>query len=132
MSDFALPEGDDPRRRQSTLALSDITMEALRAGDVSPEDVTIRRSTLEAQASQAMAEGYPQLARNFLRAAELTAVPGPMLLEIYEKLRPKRARYDELLSLSQEIIARFDAPETGAYIREAAEAYRLKSLLHDP
>lgn len=121
----------DPRRQESALSAEDITIDRLRAGEISSEDVTIRRRTLQAQAAKAVAEGFPQLARNFQRAAELTAIPGPMLLEIYEKLRPKRSRYEELLSLSQEVIARFDAPETGAYIREAAEAYRIKALLRD-
>ncbi|MFV0476017.1 MAG: diol dehydratase small subunit [Pikeienuella sp.] len=121
----------DPRRRESQMNPEEITLDALREGRIAPEDVTIRRRTLQAQADQAVAEGYPQLARNFARAAELTAIPGPMLMEIYEKLRPRRSRYDELLALSQEIIARFDAPETGAYIREAAEAYRKKGLLRD-
>ena len=125
------PKDMDPRRQESALSAEDITMDRLRAGQISPEDVTIRRRTLEAQAARAVTEGFPQLARNFTRAAELTAIPGPMLLDIYEKLRPKRARYDELLSLSQEVIARFDAPETGAYIREAAEAYFKKGLLRD-
>jgi propanediol dehydratase small subunit len=50
-------------------------------------------------------------------------------LAAYEKLRPYRASYFELLSLSQEIAARYDAPETGEYIRQAAEAYRDKGLL---
>lgn len=130
MSD--LPEMDeDPRRRESAMSPSDITLENLRAGGISPEDVTIRRRTLEAQAEQAIAEGYPQLARNFRRAAELTAIPGPMLLDIYDKLRPRRSRYDELLALSQEVAARFDAPETGSYIREAAEIYRAEGLLRE-
>ena len=120
---------DDPRRRESTLTPDQITMAALRDGTLQPEDVTIRRRTLEAQADKAQAEGFPQLARNFRRAAELTAIPAPVLLDLYEKLRPKRARYEELLALSQTIIARYDAPETGAYIREAAEAYRSKGLV---
>lgn len=121
----------DPRRRESAMAPEDITLEALREGKIHPEDVTIRRRTLEAQAERAQAEGFPQLARNFRRAAELTAIPAPVLLDLYEKLRPKRARYEELLALSQEIIGRFDAPETGAYIREAAEIYRSKGLALD-
>lgn len=123
--------GEDPRRKESRMAPEEITLEALRDGRVTTEDVTIRRRTLEAQAERAVAEGYPQLARNFRRAAELTMVPGETLLEIYEKLRPKRASHGELLALSQEIIARFDAPETGAFIREAAEAYRRKGLLRE-
>lgn len=123
--------GADPRRRESRIAPEEITLEGLRNGHVTIEDVTIRRRTLEAQAQRAVAEGYPQLARNFQRAAELTMVPGETLLAIYEKLRPKRATYGELLALSQEIAARYDAPETGAFIREAAEAYQRKGLLRD-
>lgn len=122
------PSDDDPRRRESTVTPEQITMAALRDGTLQPEDVTIRRRTLQAQADKAQAEGFPQLARNFRRAAELTAIPAPVLLDLYEKLRPKRARYEELLALSQTIIARYDAPETGSYIREAAEAYRSKGL----
>jgi propanediol dehydratase small subunit len=124
--------GEDPRRKESGIAPEEITLAALRDGRITTEDVTIRRQTLEAQAQRAEAEGYPQLARNFRRAAELTAVPGETLLDIYEKLRPKRASHGELLALSQEVIARFDAPETGAFIREAAEAYRRKGLLREP
>ncbi|MBD1206564.1 MAG: glycerol dehydrogenase [Rhodobacteraceae bacterium] len=111
------------------MAPEEITLQALREARITPEDVTIRRRTLEFQAERAAAEGYPQLARNFRRAAELTAVPGDALLVLYEKLRPKRSTHGELLALSQEIIARYDAPETGAYIREAAEAYLRKGLL---
>ena len=125
------PSDDDLRRRESTLRPEEITMAALRAGRVQPEAVTIRRRTLEAQAATAAAEGFPQLARNFRRAAELTAIPAPVLMDLYEKLRPKRARYEELLALSQTITARYDAPETGTYIREAAEVYRKKGLVRE-
>ncbi|MCA3450544.1 MAG: glycerol dehydrogenase [Rhodobacter sp.] len=128
-----MPDRDDaekdPRRKESLLPPEEITLQGLRDSRVAPEDVTIRRRTLEAQAERAVAEGYPQLARNFRRAAELTAVPGDTLLVLYEKLRPRRSTHGELLALSQEIIARYDAPETGAYIREAAEAYLRKGLL---
>ena len=123
-------DGDaDPRRSPRTVSPLEVTLEAVRLGQLHPEDLTIRRDTLLAQAQRAEAEGYPQLGRNFRRAAELTAVPNDVLLAAYEKLRPYRASYFELLALSQEIAARYDAPETGAYIREAAEAYRDKGLL---
>ena len=120
---------DDIRRNPRTIDVRDITLDNARAGRISPEDLTIRRDTLIAQARTAEAEGYPQLARNFRRAAELTSLPNDVLLGAYEKLRPYRATYFELLALSQEIAARYDAPETGGYIREAAEAYRDKGLL---
>jgi propanediol dehydratase small subunit len=119
----------DPRRAQSGLDPARITVDNVLSGEVTPEDVTIRRANLIAQAEIARAEGQPSLARNFLRAAEMTAIPGPLLLDIYEKLRPNRSRRTDLLALSQELIARYDAPETGAYIREAAEVYAAKGLL---
>jgi propanediol dehydratase small subunit len=119
----------DPRRSVRQVDPAEITLANVRLARLSPEDLTIRRETLLLQARRAEEEGYPQLARNFRRAAELTAVPNDVLLAAYEKLRPYRATYFELLALSQEIAARYDAPETGAYIREAAEAYRDKGLL---
>ncbi|CAN5235308.1 diol dehydratase small subunit [soil metagenome] len=119
----------DPRRTLSKLDVNEITLANVRLGKVSPDDLTIRRETLLSQATLAEQEGYSQLARNFRRAAELTALPNDVLLSAYEKLRPYRATYFELLALSQEIAARYDAPETGEYIRQAAEAYRDKGLL---
>jgi propanediol dehydratase small subunit len=120
---------DDPRKSESALALEDLTLEALRAGRVAASDLTIKRTTLLDQARLADQRGYPQLARNFRRAAELTAIPNDVLIETYEKLRPYRATYYQLLSLAQEIAARYDAPETGDYIRQAAEAYQAKGLV---
>jgi propanediol dehydratase small subunit len=120
---------DDPRRAESTLGLEELTLEALRDGKVAASDLTIRRQTLLDQADLAEQRGYPQLARNFRRAAELTSIPNDVLIETYEKLRPYRATYYQLLALSQEIAARYDAPETGDYIRQAAEAYKAKGLL---
>jgi len=129
MAESGNESGADPRRKQHAADVADITLENVRLGKISAEDLTIRRGTLLQQALTAEAEGYPQLARNFRRAAELTALPNDVLLGAYEKLRPYRASYFELLSLSQEIAARYDAPETGEYIRQAAEAYRDKGLL---
>ena len=124
-----MADADDPRRRPRAVDVNEITLENVRLGKISPEDLTIRRETLLRQAEIADGEGYPQLARNFRRAAELTSLPNDVLLGAYEKLRPYRATYFELLSLAQEIAARYDAPETGGYIREAAETYRDKGLL---
>ena len=122
-------DDDDIRRPQARLAPEAITMETFRQGRITPGDITIRRETLVAQAALAEAEGYPQLARNFRRAAELTQVPNDVLIETYDRLRPHRATYYELIALAQEFAARYDAPETGEYIRQAAEAYRAKGLL---
>jgi propanediol dehydratase small subunit len=120
---------DDPRKAASRVPLSELTLANVSSGLVEAGDLTIRRETLLEQARLADSQGYPELARNFRRAAELTAIPNDVLLETYDKLRPYRATYHHLLSISQEISARYDAPETGEYIRHAAEAYRAKGLL---
>jgi propanediol dehydratase small subunit len=127
--DRKAPEEIDPRRNVSRADPASLTLEQLRAGKIMPDDVTISRETLLAQAARAEAEGYPQLARNFRRAAELTAIPNDVLLQTYDRLRPYRSTYYDLLAMSQEIAARYDAPETGEYIRQAAEAYQAKGLL---
>ena len=120
---------DDLRRPPSQVPASDLTLDNARLGKIKAEDLTIRRETLLHQAALAETQGYPELARNFRRAAELTAIANAVLLETYEKLRPFRATYHQLLSLSQEFAARYDAPETANYIRHAAETYRAKGLL---
>lgn len=120
---------DDIKRKESVLGMEELTMDSLRAGKLSPQDVTIRKSQLIAQAEYADQKGYRQLARNFRRAAELTNLPNDVLMAVYEKLRPNRSSYGELLSTSQELTARYDAPETGFYVREAAEVYRERGLL---
>lgn len=122
-------DDDDIKRKESERDLEDLNLENLRLGNLSPHDVTIRKSQLIAQAEFAEKKGYGQLARNFRRAAELTNLPNDVLMQVYEKLRPNRSSYGELLSASQELIARYDAPETGAYVREAAEIYRERGLL---
>jgi propanediol dehydratase small subunit len=80
-----------------------------------------------------IAEGYPQLARNFRRAAELTAIPATVLLATYTtSCSPNRAQLRRTAGDgARGYCARYDAPETGDYIREAAEAYRTKGLVRD-
>ena len=122
-------EPSDIRRTESNRVADDLTLANVRLGNLTPEDLVIHRTQLLAQAEFAESKGYDQLARNFRRAAELTGLPNTVLLAVYDKLRPNRSTYAELLSTSQELIARYDAPETGSYIREAAETYRERGLL---
>lgn len=81
------------------------------------------------QARFARDAGYAEVAANLERAAEMTRIPNDEILELYEALRPGRSTYYQLLSLSQQLASRYDAEHTGAYIREAAEAYRSTGLL---
>ena len=116
-------------RSASGRAVQDITLEAATSGELSAADLQIRRQTLQAQSQIAAQAGYDQLASNLARAAELTAVPNELLLQMYEMLRPRRCTYDELTALADRLIAEFDALANAQLVREAAEAYRTRNLL---
>ena len=92
-------------------------------------DFQISPDTLHKQAQIARESGYPQLAANLTRAAELTAVPNAELLQMYELLRPGRASYDTLIALAEKLETQYNAPETGKLVREAATVYKNRGLL---
>ena len=73
-------------------ALTDITLDAVLAGEVTLEDLRITPQALIDQARVATLAGRPTLGRNFERAAELISVPQDYLLKVYELLRPGRAK----------------------------------------
>ena len=116
-------------RSRTGLLLPEITLEAVRQGRVGPDDLTIHTESLQTHADIAATAGYQQLATNLRRAAELYNIPNERLLQIYESLRPRRSTYQELLALSEELIANYEAVENARFVREAAEAYRLNGLL---
>ncbi|MCX6018350.1 MAG: hypothetical protein NTZ50_07590 [Chloroflexi bacterium] len=88
----------------------------------------ISPQTLHAQARTAREAGYTQLAENFERAAELTAVPAPELLRMYELLRPGRSSQEELLAVADELEQRYNARINATFVREAAAVYLERSL----
>ena len=88
----------------------------------------ISKETLHAQAHTARAAGFTQLAENFERAAELTAVPAADLLRMYELLRPGRSSHEELLAVADELEQRHGARINAAFVREAAAVYLERGL----
>lgn len=104
-----------------------ITLDALRAGELSADDVRIHPETLERQAQVAESHGNPQLAANFRRAAELTELPDDRVMAIYEALRPGRSTVAELQALSEELES-LGAKANAALVREAAAAYADRGL----
>ncbi len=109
--------------------LSEVTAAAIAAGEVTGDDLRAHADTLRQQAQIARQGGYPQLAANLQRAAELTDVPNEELLKIYELLRPERASYDELVRLADYLEETYDAAENAAFIKDAAAVYRERNLL---
>ena len=119
----------DVLQAASGRAFRDLSMDAVVNAEITAEDLRIRAETLEAQAEIARQAGYERLASNLLRAAELTRVPNPSLLKMYEALRPNRSTYEQLLDLAVRLEEQYHAPYTAGFMREAAEVYKNRGLL---
>ncbi|MFN8375646.1 MAG: diol dehydratase small subunit [Anaerolineae bacterium] len=108
-------------------AFNDLTLDQL--DDLTADDISIHADTLRAQAEVARRAGYPQVASNLLRAAELTSVSRDDLLRIYNMLRPDHASFAELMRLAGWLETEHRALENARFVREAAEVYRQRGLL---
>jgi propanediol dehydratase small subunit len=108
-------------------AASGLTVEAVRAGDVTLPDTRIHPDVLRHQAHVAVAHANPQLAANLRRAAELTGLDDDEVLALYDRLRPGRSTPEELRHLAGDLAARsLDA--TAELFREAAAVYARRGL----
>jgi propanediol dehydratase small subunit len=109
--------------------LDDITLEALVAGDVGLEDLRITPAALKLQAEIAHAAGRPMLAKNFERAAELVDVPQDVLMQIYELLRPGRAKDKApLLAAAGVLRDKYGAATMARFVEEAAAVYERRGI----
>ncbi|GAA0254245.1 diol dehydratase small subunit [Cryptosporangium japonicum] len=122
--DAGAPDGV---RAFSGRALESVTLDAVRAGEVSTDDLRIHPETLEHQAQVAADHGNPQLAANFRRAAELTAIDDTDVMRIYEALRPRRSTFAELEEIADWLSER-GAVINAALVREAAQVYQRRGL----
>jgi len=116
-------------RTPGGLALEELTLDALRAGRLGPEEMRATAETLGLQSQVAEAAGRDQLGANLARAAELTAVPDGLVLEIYTALRPHRSTAAELDAWAERLELEFAAPLTAAFVREARAVYAARDLL---
>jgi propanediol dehydratase small subunit len=114
-------------RALSGRPVDDLTLDAVRAGEVGLADLRIHPEALERQAVIAGQHGNPQLAANLRRAAELTRLPDEEVLAIYEALRPGRSTAVELTALAASLAAR-GLPRNAALVAEAAEIYARRRL----
>ena len=122
---------DKTVRSATGRTLDDLTIEAVRAGELTAEDFRINGETLRHQAEMAEAAGYWQLGENLRRAAELTAISNEEVFDIYDALRPGRCTYHDLIALADRLEKDLAAPLTAAFVREAAEVYRQRGILRD-
>jgi glycerol dehydratase small subunit/propanediol dehydratase small subunit len=128
--DYPLAEKHpDSIKGQRGNRLNDITLDAVLSGEVTMEDLRITPEALMAQAEIARAVGRPTLARNFERAAELVGVPQDAVMEIYELLRPGRAKSKrQLLDVAEGLRNTYKAEQIARFIEEAAEMYDTRGL----
>ncbi|MCL2527939.1 MAG: diol dehydratase small subunit [Defluviitaleaceae bacterium] len=108
---------------------SEITIEAVANGEITPEDIKISRETLLLQGEAAEKSGRPHLAQNFRRGAELTSIPDELLLEMYGKLRPYRATKEELTEMANTLLTKYNAPICAKLVKDAAEIYEKRGIL---
>ena len=72
--------------------LDDITLEAVKRGDISGEDIKISKEMLRKQGQVAKEADSPAMEKNFERAAELVDVPDDVILGMYNLLRRTRTK----------------------------------------
>jgi propanediol dehydratase small subunit len=107
--------------------VGELTLEAVRRGELGLPDLRIHPETLERQAAVAEAHANPQLAENLRRAAELTRLPDDEVLGIYSALRPGRSTPQQLAELAAGLAER-GLPRCAALLTEAAEVYARRGL----
>lgn len=114
-------------RRGKTL--DDITLDRVVAGDVTLDDLRITPDALKMQAEIARAANRARLAENFERAAELVDVPQDFVMQVYELLRPGRARSKApLIEAARTLRETYGATRMATFVEEAADVYERRGL----
>ena len=110
-------------------ALRELTIENLLAGNVTASDFAITAEGLRLQAEIAEQAGRPNLAQNLRRGAELVEIPDRVLLDVYELLRPGRAKdADDLRAAAGQLRDTYGAQETASLLEEAALVYERRGI----
>jgi propanediol dehydratase small subunit len=107
--------------------VGELTLDAVRRGEIGLPDLRIHPDSLEAQAVVAERHGNPQLAANLRRAAELTGLGDDEVLAIYDALRPGRSTPGQLTGLAASLAGR-GLPRCAELLTEAAEVYERRGL----
>jgi len=119
----------DLLRTPTGKTLDDLTMSAVVSGDITSEDLRITPETLAMQGQLAAAAGRRQLAENFTRASEMTAIPDAEVLSMYNSLRPNASSAAQLEELASRLENTYSATTCAALVREAAQVYAARNLL---
>jgi propanediol dehydratase small subunit len=104
------------------------TAQAAVDGKLQLSDLRMDPATLAHQAVVAEDGGNPQLAENFLRAAELAIIDDEEVMNLYEALRPHRSTAEQLDTLRVSLETR-GASRCAELVRQAAVVYARRGLL---
>ena len=116
-------------KAKSNKPLSDITIEKLMNEELNMEDLRISEESLISQAEIAESAGRYSLAKNFRRGAEMVRLPQNEIFEIYEKLRPGRAKSQEdLITIAKKLREKYNAFILASFVEEAADIYKKRDL----
>ena len=130
--DSIYPVGEkqpDRLRTRNGHSLRDLTLDNLLAGSVAASDFEITSQGLQLQAEVAEQAGRPNLAQNLRRGAELVEIPDHILLDVYELLRPGRAKSaDDLRAAANQLRDTYGAKETASLLEEAALVYERRGV----
>ena len=109
--------------------LSDITLEQVRKGNITADDIKISKEMLKKQGQVSKEAGNDPMALNFERAGELVDVPDEVILEMYNKLRPNRSTKRELVEMAKELLEKYGAVHCAKLVMEAAQVYEKRGIL---
>lgn len=130
MSNYPLGQHEaDTITSKTGKKLNEITLEEVKKGNVTAEDIKISSEMLKRQGQVAKEADNPQMTANFERASELVNVPDDVILNMYNKLRPNRSSKRELLLMAQELLEKYQAPHCAKLVLEAAEIYEKRGIL---
>ena len=119
----------DSIRSKTGKKLKDITLDEIRKGNITADDIKISKEVLSKQGKVAKENDNPTLTKNFERAAELVDIPDEVILKMYNQLRPNRATKKELVDMAQELINKYKAVNCAYLVLEAAEIYEKRGIL---
>ena len=130
MSNYPLGKNEaDTITSRTGKKLSQITLDEVKRGNVTADDIKISAEMLKRQGEVAKEADNPQMQANFDRAAVLVNVPDDVILNMYNMLRPNRSTKKQLILLAQELLEKYQAPHCAKLVLEAAEIYEKRGIL---
>ena len=130
MSNYPLGKNEaDTITSRTGKKLSQITLDEVKRGNVTADDIKISSEMLKRQGQVAKEADNPQMQANFDRAAELVNVSDDVILNMYNMLRPNRSTKKQLILLAQELLEKYQAPHCAKLVLEAAEIYEKRGIL---